>query len=272
MNERGALQDRYGRRTKTEGPDGHQGRKVLGGQKGRALGNRRVQPQDEHGKEKSAAAGKLLQVVTLNQGKLTEDCSAYDKISGQYRRPRERPLKFVDLLQLSQETTEPSDIVHRLGNVNCGLESLLQGNLSNWDVQELVLIIMGAFCKKQGATQFQTGFIDLVKILADKSVFKNVSTIIIQLTISRSTNLPPKGERLKRLIEGLYYLTCDIVTLIPRFGCNFLGENFLRDIIALKHFPAVVELQMSESVFDKLYDAIPVLKVTRANAIFVYLF
>ena len=232
------------------------------GQRGRSQGNWRDRAQDDHSNRRHMAAEQPgPRAATLYEENQIEDQDVKNCRGGNHRQPRGRPLTFADLLQLSQETTEPSDIVHRFGNANCGLESLLLGNLSNWDIQELVVAIMGTFCKKQGAAQFQTGFIEIVKILADKNVFKNISTIIMQLAYSRATNLPPKTERLKKLIDSIYHLTCDIVTLIPRFGCNFLGEHFLRDIIGLKNIPAIIDLRIPEPIFDQLDEAVPILKV-----------
>ena len=63
------------------------------------------------------------------------------------------PLNFTELLKLADEKTQPDEIARRLGN-NLQLTQLLQDHQLETDYLELVLVIIGSFCRMNGVTQF----------------------------------------------------------------------------------------------------------------------
>ena len=167
-------------------------------------------------------------------------------------------LTFSKLCCLTDQTAEPSDIVH---SFKAGLAILLNDHAMNSEIQELVFVVIGSFCEKGGPGQFHDGFIEIVQILSEKQMFRQPANIILKIPNSRDTNLPAKPERLKRFIKGIYHLTHNILVLMPQFACNFFGEHFFRDLIALKNLPSVHELSLNEPVFDILEQAVPMFKV-----------
>ena len=176
-------------------------------------------------------------------------------------------MTFHDLLRLAEETTPTTEIVRRFGNAEAGLQQLLNGNPNN-DVLELVLVILGEFCQqpKNGVAQFRDTFIELVQILGQKQVFSKVTSIVLQLPHSRANNIGrSNSKRLKRLIGAVYHLTMEILTLMPNYACNTLGQHFFRDLIALKNMPTITELDAADPAFDILYPAVPYMKVASKN-------
>ena len=176
------------------------------------------------------------------------------------KRHQGRPLNFGDLLHLAKETTEPSEIIRRLSSEEYGLKQLLASN-PKWDVQELVLVVVGGFCQKQGVSQFQTGFIKVAQILAEAGIFQQAKTIIMMLPDSRSTNMPPKVQRLESLVKSINHLAVDILVTIPNFGCNYLGKHFFRDLISLQNMPSIADLDSKESIFNIFNESAKILRV-----------
>ena len=176
-----------------------------------------------------------------------------------YEEPNQR--KFVldlqNLLKLTNETTEPSEIIRSLED---DLASHLKKNSSNADYLELLLIALGVFCKKNGTSQFTDSFVNVVKILAAQQFFSQITFIVISIPKSRATNFPPKEERLKSLITSISYLSTEMLVKMPAFACNYLGENFFIDIISLKDMPSIKSLN-NDDVFNVLDNGSRKLKV-----------
>ena len=78
------------------------------------------------------------------------------------------PLNFTTLKKLKEDSTENSEIVKKLLEEECGLKKLLQENSDKSDIIELVLVVIGKFCKKNGAASFSTAFPKIMQILAEK--------------------------------------------------------------------------------------------------------
>ena len=169
-------------------------------------------------------------------------------------------LSFSDLCRMADPTTEPSDIVHSLKS---GLDGLLVEHAVSTEIQELVFIVVGSFCEKGGSNEFYCSFLGIIKILNEKQMFRQLKNIILQLLNTRSISLPAKSERLRKFIKGIYHLTHNILVLMPQFACNFFGEHFFWDLIALKNLPSVQELSLNEPVFEILEQAVPVFKVRK---------
>ena len=85
------------------------------------------------------------------------------------------PLNFTSLKRLIEETVEPSTIIRKLTDTEAGLEKLLTDHPNKWDLIELVLIVVGDFCAKNGVASFNNDFITVVQILAEHEVaFNNI--------------------------------------------------------------------------------------------------
>jgi hypothetical protein len=106
-----------------------------------------------------------------------------------------------------------------------------------------------------------------VKILAAQNVFPHVTSIIINIPISRAVN-PGKEERLKRLTAAVFYLTTEILVMMPNLGCQCLGQNFFVDIISLKDMPSIKNLNANDA-FDIFEEGIIQLQVSISNITFI---
>ena len=170
-------------------------------------------------------------------------------------------MDLQNLLKLTNETTEPSEIIRSLED---DLASHLKKNSSNADYLELLLIALGVFCKKNGTSQFTDSFVNVVKILAAQQFFSQITFIVISIPKSRATNFPPKEERLKSLITSISYLSTEMLVKMPAFACNYLGENFFIDIISLKDMPSIKSLNIAD-VFNVLDNGSQLLQVNFVN-------
>ena len=74
------------------------------------------------------------------------------------------PITYSTLKKLSQETAEPCDIVKKFTEDGTGLSDFLKENLTNFDCIELVMVVIGGFCSKNGVAEFANGFIKIVKV------------------------------------------------------------------------------------------------------------
>ena len=174
------------------------------------------------------------------------------------RQPTKGSLDSRLLLTLSNENTEPSEIIRHLGNEGSFNLALVE-HLNDFDYLELILLALGNFCKKNGPTQFHSEFCPIVLLLFKHRVLSQVTAIIIQTSISREMTLQ-KGDRLKRLIRAVYHLASDIIVMLPSVACNFLGEDFFTNILSLKEMPSIQKLNISDA-FDILLPAVERLKV-----------
>lgn len=78
------------------------------------------------------------------------------------------PLNFTTLKKLAEETIEISEIVQKLTKEDFGLKRLLKENASNNDIIELVLVVIGGFCSRNGAASFNNAFLKMMQILLDE--------------------------------------------------------------------------------------------------------
>ena len=171
-----------------------------------------------------------------------------------------QPSKGLDLRQLirlADDKAEPSEIIRFLGNAEGGLPSSLEEHQNDYNYVEHVLLALGNFCQKNGATQFREGFISVVQVLASPNhhIFSQVRTII------KNTLTSQTGDRLKRLINAVYNLATEMIVLIPAFACNCLGEDFFTDILTLKGTASIQKMNIAEA-FDILQRGVELLQVT----------
>ena len=178
--------------------------------------------------------------------------------SNSSRQPTKGSFDSRLLLTLSNENTEPSEIIRHLGNEGSFNLALVE-HQNDFDYLELILLALGNFCKKNGPTQFHSEFCPTVLVLFKHRVLSQVTAIIIQTSISREMTLQ-KGDRLKRLIGAVYHLASDIIVMLPSVACNFLGEDFFTNILSLKEMPSIQKLNISDA-FDILLPAVERLKV-----------
>ena len=175
--------------------------------------------------------------------------AAHNSNNNEPRRPRQHPAKGLDLRQLgrlAEEKTEPAEINRYLGNAEGGLSSSLEDHQNDFEYLELVLLALGGFCQKNGATQFTEGFVSVVHVLQNHRVFSQVRTII------KNTSTSKTGERLKRLISAVYHLATEMIVMLPAFACNFLGEDFFTDILTLKETGSIQKMNIADA-FDVLH-------------------
>ena len=95
---------------------------------------------------------------------------------GQGRPYQRYPITCTTLKKFSEETADPSDIVKKFTEEETGLKDFLKENLNNFDYIELVLLVIGGFCSKNGVTEFGNGFIKIVQVFLyafHASVMKN---------------------------------------------------------------------------------------------------
>jgi hypothetical protein len=169
-------------------------------------------------------------------------------------------------VRLTSEDVEPSEVIRCLEDDD--LAQHLKENLGNVEYLELLIVALGGFCKKNGTSQFRESFVSIVKILAAQNVFPHVTSIIINIPISRAVNLPGKEERLKRLTAAVFYLTTEILVMMPNLGCQCLGQNFFVDIISLKDMPSIKNLNANDA-FDIFEEGIIQLQVSISNITFI---
>ncbi len=181
--------------------------------------------------------------------------------NGQRRQFKKYPLNFTTLKKLAEENTEPSELVKKFTDEECGLQTLLRDNSTNWEFVELILVALGGFCQQGGNSQFSSTFSKIITILRDNQVFQNVFTVFLQIPHSRSDKLGSKEKRLVQLVESISYLTTEMLTQIPALACDVLGENFFGDIVSFKMAPSIRLLDKS-NVFDSLQEVTTRLKVS----------
>ena len=173
---------------------------------------------------------------------------------------QQRPIYFGLLMKLAGETTDLPTIVQKLGQSDGGLRKLIEDHSSDSDILELVLVVIGNFCKENGAALFANAFITMMQTLGEKDIFRQISSVIMRIPNSRSTNLPSKNERLKKLLTSVYYLTSELIVMMPAFACNFLGEDFFVELKSLENIYSVKALNVGSS-FEILEEGIVRLKV-----------
>ncbi|KAI9558322.1 hypothetical protein GHT06_015075 [Daphnia sinensis] len=171
------------------------------------------------------------------------------------RQGSHRRLDFEYIMKLASDNAEPSEVIRCLGDPENDLGLQLQENLNNVEYLELIIVALGGFCKKNGASQFTDSFVTVVKILAAQKIFTYVISMIINIPMSRARHLPPKEERLKRLTTAIFHLATEMLVLTPALGCHALGENFFTDIISLKFMPSIKNLNVTDA-FDVLESGI----------------
>lgn len=164
-------------------------------------------------------------------------------------------LSFRDLLALSQDDAQPSEVIRKLGDAQHGLAALLDSAHGRPELIELVLVIMGQFCEKNGQVQFTEGFVAIVQTLAEKNVFKQTLSVVMQIPGSFSENLPSQTDRLTRLIKSVYRLACEILVLMPAYGCTYLGEHFFVNLLTLKGMTSIQLLKVPDHIFELLHQA-----------------
>jgi hypothetical protein len=165
-------------------------------------------------------------------------------------------------VRLASENVEPSEVIRCLEDDD--LAQHLKENLGNVEYLELLIVALGGFCKKNGTSQFRESFVSIVKILAAQNVLQQVTSIIINIPISRAVNLPGKEERLNRLTTAVFYLTTEILVMMPNLGCQCLGQNFFVDILSLKDMPSIKNLNVNDA-FDIFEEGILQLQVSIRN-------
>ncbi len=178
----------------------------------------------------------------------------------QRQQTNHQKLNFEILVKLANDNVEPSEIIRCFLNPENDLPSFVMENLGNAEYLELILVALGRFCEKNGTAQFTESFVSVVKILADKKVFAQIVPVIINVPISRTTNMQTKEARLKRLTTAIFHLATEILVMMPAFGCHCLGQNFFADLISLKFMPSVQNLNASDA-FAVFENGIPLLEV-----------
>lgn len=178
-------------------------------------------------------------------------------------------LTLENLIKLIDDRVEPSEIFRSIIDPDNVLTNNLKENLNNFDYLETVLVVIGRFCAKNGASLFADGFVTVVKTLADQNVFAQSSSIIIHIPMSSSSVLPSKEQRLKRLTSAICSIVTEVLVVMPSFGCGCFGRNFLSDILYLEAIPSVKMLNLS-GVFDEVEDCIHLLEVTSPIITFTF--
>jgi hypothetical protein len=164
------------------------------------------------------------------------------------------------LKKLTEENTEPSELVKKFTDEECGLQKLLRDNPTNWEFVELILVALGGFCQRGGNSQFSSAFSKIIIILRESQVFQNLYSVIMQIPQTNSYNLGTKEKRLVQLVESISYLATEMLTQIPALACDVLGENFFGDLVSIRMAPSIRLLDKS-NVFDSLQDVSTRLKV-----------
>ena len=171
-------------------------------------------------------------------------------------------LSFPIVLKMMEEDTQPLIVVQRFTDENTGLKQFLEKNSSNSDAIELILAVLGQFCKKHGVTLFHNPFIKIVQLLGEKT-FLNLNSLILNIPKSRANNMGTTEERLKRLVQSISYVTTEMLTVMPALACDFLGEQFFVDICALKNMPSISRICQTSTcdAFSTLEEGADRLKV-----------
>jgi hypothetical protein len=164
------------------------------------------------------------------------------------RQANHRRLDFQYLVKLASENVEPSVVIRCLGDPENDFAQHLKENLGNFDYLEHVIVALGGFCKKNGTSQFSESFVSVVRILEAQNIFQHISSIIINIPVSRVANLPvAKEERLKRLTTAVFHLATEMLVMMPAFSCQCLGQHFLTNIIALQAMPSIKALNVVDA-------------------------
>ena len=135
--------------------------------------------------------------------------------------------------------TQPEVIARKFTEEGTGLKQLLDTHSSNWELVELILVVIGNFCENKGVALFHNAFVKIVQILAEKLVFSNIESVILNIPKSRATNLGTIEVRLSRFVRSIGHVTTEMLTIMPALSCNYLGETFFEDICALKNLPSI---------------------------------
>ncbi|KAI9551691.1 hypothetical protein GHT06_022027 [Daphnia sinensis] len=183
-----------------------------------------------------------------NNGKKDQENSEKPRSKQPYKH---YPLSFSGVQKMMAEDTEPHAIAQKFTDESAGLRQFLENNATNWEATELVISVIGNFCQKKGVVQFHNAFIKIVQILATKAVFANLDSTILHIPKSRSTNLGSKQARMSRFIRSISYLTTEMLIVMPALTCDYLGERFFEDLIALKNLPSIKDTNVDED-FDFL--------------------
>lgn len=156
------------------------------------------------------------------------------------------PLEFGNVKKMAETSVDLAVIVRKLTEEEHGLKKLLRDNHGNWDLIELVLVVLGSFCERNGPASFPQGFIQMVNILAEGEVFREIPSIILQLPRSRANNLGTPQDRLKRLVHSVSSFITEMLVLAPAFACNCLGQDFFEDLMSLKDVPSIRALNRTD--------------------------
>ena len=154
-------------------------------------------------------------------------------------------------------------IVNKFGESNLRLKKLIEDNLSNLDVLELILVIIGNFCSRNGTELFSNFFIEMIQVLGEKKILQSskIFEIVLHIPTSKSFNIGAKEDRLRNLLTSVYHLTTEVVVMMPTYACNLLGENFFLDMKSLGNVPSMKVLK-ADSSFEMFDEGIQRFKVT----------
>jgi len=141
-----------------------------------------------------------------------------------------------------------------------GLHNMLLDNPTNWDFIELVLVSLGRFCQQNGNSSFPNAFTKIIHILIEHGVFQKVSSVVLQIALSRVTNLGTRESRLNQLVESISFLATEMLVKNPSLACDALGENFFGDISIMKDAPSIRALGQT-IMFDNFNEVSILLKV-----------
>jgi hypothetical protein len=197
----------------------------------------------------------------ISRGRGYHHGSKFTSYLSQPRQASHRSLDFQYLMRLASDNVEPSEVIRCIADPENDLGQHLKENMGNIEYLELIIVALGLFCKKNGTSQFSESFVVVVKILAAQNIFSHITSMIINVPISRASDLPAKEERLKRLTTAIFHLATEILVKMPALACQCLGEHFFTDIISLKAMPSVKNLNAADA-FDIFEDGIQQLQVS----------
>ena len=202
----------------------------------------------------------------------TERTEQTENSKRQAPRRQYNALSFPIMIKMIEEDTQPQIVVQKFTDENTGLKHFLENNSSNWEAIELILAVLGQFCEKRGVALFHNAFIRIVQLLAEKLIFFNLDSVVLNIPKSRANNLGTTEERLRRLVQSISYVTTEMLTVMPGLACDFLREQFFVDICALKNMPSISRIcQMSTcDAFSTLEEGADRLKVGLCSVRYYY--
>ncbi len=162
---------------------------------------------------------------------------------------------------MTDDSTDPSEIVRKFTEDDYGLDQLLRDNPSNLEFTELVLVALGKFCKKNGNASFPSAFIKIVQILTEAGVFQRISSVIFGIAESTVTNMGTRENRLGQFVSSISSLATEMLVHTPSLACNALGKSFFSRLSILKDDPSIRELNQTTNVFESFKEADNLLQV-----------